>query len=55
MKGSLMVLNRNLFFLIAAAVCFIVALLLSLSVFKGSNEAAWAFGGALAFVLAHIP
>lgn len=50
-----MTVSRHLFFLLAAVVCFIVALLLSLAVFTGSNEAAWAIGGLLAFALAHLP
>lgn len=37
---------------VASAICFTIALLLSLAVFTGSNMLAWAFGGALAFVLA---
>jgi hypothetical protein len=44
----------GLFFLIASAVCFTIALLLSLAVFTGSNMVAWAFGGALSLVLSFI-
>jgi hypothetical protein len=48
-------LNRSLFFLIAAIVCFVIALLLVLNVFSGGNEPAWLVGGLLAFALAHLP
>lgn len=50
-----MTLNRSLFFLVAAIVCFVVALLLTLSVIHGGNEPAWLVGGLLAFALAHLP
>jgi len=40
----------KLLLLVAAVVCFIVALLLATGVFSGSSEDAWAFGGALSFV-----
>lgn len=50
-----MVINRHLILIIAAIVCFLVALLLSLNVFSGGNELAWAFGGALAFVASFLP
>lgn len=50
-----MTLNRSLFFLIAAVVCFAIALLLALSVFSGGNEQAWVDGGLLAFALSFIP
>lgn len=38
--------------MLASAVCFAIALVLELRVFTGSDPIAWAFGGALAFVLA---
>ena len=50
-----MTVNRHLLFLIAAVVCFVVALLLSLSVFTGGNEDAWTIGGFLALTLSFIP
>ncbi len=50
-----MVVNRSLFFIVAAAVCFVVALLLALSVFSGGNQQAWLDGGLLALVLSFIP
>ena len=50
-----MTLNRSLLFLVAAVVCFVIALLLPLSVISGGNEDAWVVGGLLAFTLAHLP
>ena len=50
-----MTLNRHLVFLIAAAVCFVVALLLALGVIHGSNEDAWELGGFLALTLSFVP
>ncbi len=50
-----MTVTRPLLFLVAAIVCFVVALLLALSVFSGGNEQAWVDGGLLAFALAHLP
>lgn len=43
-----------LIFLIASLVCFVVALLLALNVFHGSNQTAWVDGGAVALVLSFI-
>jgi len=48
-------LNRSLIFLIAAIVCFVVALLLTLAVFAGGNEHAWEVGGFLALALSFLP
>lgn len=48
-------LNRSLIFLVAAVVCFVVALLLATGVFSGSNQEAWTIGGLLSFTLAHLP
>jgi hypothetical protein len=50
-----MTLNRSLIFLIAAVVCFVVALLLALAVFSGGNQSAWVDGGLLAFALSFLP
>jgi hypothetical protein len=50
-----MTLNRTLFFLIAAIVCFVVALLLALAVFSGGNQQAWEIGGFLALALSFVP
>ena len=50
-----MTLNRSLIFLIAAIVCFVVALLLALAVFTGGNEHAWEVGGLLALALSFLP
>ena len=50
-----MTLNRRLLFLLAAIVCFVVALLLTLSVFTGGNEHAWEVGGFLALALSFLP
>ncbi len=50
-----MTVNRHLFFLVAALVCFVVALLLALAVFTGSNEQAWTLGGFVALTLSFIP
>jgi hypothetical protein len=47
--------NRSVVFVIAAVVCFVVALLLSLGVISGSNQEAWMIGGLLSFALAHLP
>lgn len=41
-------------FLVASAICFVVALLLALSVLSGGNEQAWVDGGLLSFVLAFL-
>ncbi len=50
-----MTVNRHLLLLVAAIVCFTVALLLALSVFTGGNEQAWEDGGFLALALSFIP
>lgn len=50
-----MTVNRNLLLLVAAVVCFLVALLLELSVFSGSDWRAWTLGGLLSFAAAHLP
>ncbi len=50
-----MTINRSLLFIIAAVVCFVIALLLSLSVFSGGNTQAWELGGLLALALSFIP
>lgn len=50
-----MTLNRSTVFLVAAIVCFVVALLLVLSVFSGSTEHAWEVGGFLALALSFLP
>ena len=47
--------NRSLIFLVAAVVCFVVALLLALSVFNGGNQTAWEYGGLLALTLSFLP
>lgn len=47
--------NHSLLFLVVALVCFVVALLLALSVFDGGNYPAWIAGGLIAFVAAHLP
>lgn len=49
--GVVGVVTLSRFFLVAAALCFAIALLLSLSVFSGSNEQAWVDGGLLSTVL----
>lgn len=48
-----MVFTRSLFFLVAAAVCFAIALLGAVGVLHGVAEQAWVDGGLLSFVLAH--
>ncbi len=50
-----MTVNRHLILLIAAIVCFLVALLLALGVFSGGNEPAWTAGGLLAFAASFLP
>ena len=50
-----MTLNRSLLFLVAAIVCFVIALLLTLSVFSGGNVQAWELGGLLALTLSFVP
>jgi hypothetical protein len=50
-----MTLNRSLIFLVAAVVCFVIALLLATSVINGSSQDDWLIGGLLAFALAHLP
>lgn len=47
--------TRSVFFLVAAAVCFTVALLLSTAVVHGGNTVAWAVGGLLALTLSFLP
>lgn len=47
-------MNRSFLFLVAACVCFSVALLCAVSVVH-SNGAAWADGGLLAFALSFLP
>ena len=50
-----MTINRSLFFVVAAVVCFVVALLLALAVFSGGNQQAWVDGGLLSLALSFIP
>ena len=50
-----MAVTRSLLFLIAAAVCFAIALLLALAVFSGGNQAAFVDGGLLALTISLIP
>jgi len=47
--------NRKLFLLVAAIVCFVIALLLALNVFSGGNEQAWLDGGFVAFAASFLP
>jgi hypothetical protein len=47
--------HHSLVFIVAAVVCFVVALLLALSVFSGGNETAWTVGGLLALTLSFLP
>lgn len=49
-----MALSWKLILLVASVVCFVVALLLALGAFSGGDTLAWAFGGALAFVLSFL-
>jgi len=49
-----MTVTRSLLFVLIAALCFAVALVVALGV-VGSNAEAWAFGGALAYMLAQLP
>lgn len=49
-----MTLTPRLGLLVAAVVCFAVALLLALGAFSGGNEEAWKVGGLLAVALALI-
>jgi hypothetical protein len=48
-------MNRSLFLLVAAVVCFVVALMLELGVVNGSDWHAWTLGGLVAFAAAHLP
>ena len=50
-----MAFTRQLVFLLAAIVCFAVALLLALNAFSGPSQDDWLIGGLLAFALAHLP
>jgi len=50
-----MTLNRSLLFLVAAVVCFVVALLLTLGAFSGGNTQAWEIGGFLSLALSFLP
>jgi len=47
--------NRSFLFLVAAAGCFVVAVLIAIDAFDGGNFDAWLAGGLLSFTLAHIP
>lgn len=49
-----MTASRSLLFLLAAAVCFAVALLVSLAVIQ-SNYDAWLAGGLLSYVISCLP
>lgn len=50
-----MPITRSLFLLIAAVICFVIALLLTLGEFSGGNVDAWGFGGLVAFAASFIP
>lgn len=45
--------HRSLVFLVAALLCFLVALLLATDILSGGNYAAWVSGGLASFVAAH--
>lgn len=49
-----MIVNRSLFFLIAAIVCMAIALLLVLNVVSG-DATPWEVGGFLSFFLSFVP
>lgn len=49
-----MTVTAKVFFLIAAVVCFAVALLLAVGAFSGGNEVAWQDGGLLSLALAFL-
>jgi hypothetical protein len=49
-----MTVNRHLIFIVAACVCFVVALLLAVGAFHGSNESAWGYGGLLSLALSFL-
>lgn len=40
---------------VIAAVCFVIATIIALSVINGGNFNAWVAGGLVAFALAHLP
>ncbi len=50
-----MTLNRHILFIVAAVVCFLIALLLGLNVFSGGNEQAWVDGGLLSLAASFLP
>ena len=49
-----MVVSRSLLFILAAVICFAVALLVAVGAVQ-SNFDAWTAGGLLSFALAHLP
>jgi hypothetical protein len=49
-----MVVSRSLLFILAAVICFAVALLVSLGAVQSSFDS-WVAGGLLSFALAHLP
>jgi hypothetical protein len=51
-----MVINRTFILILAACVCFAIALLIALGVsLGGSTFSDWLAGGLLSFALAHLP
>lgn len=46
--------SHTLIFLLAAALCFFVALLLATGIVTGAHFEAWVVGGFFSFTLAHI-
>ena len=50
-----MTINRSLVFIVAAIVCFTVALLMAVSVVSGGNAQAWVDGGLLSLALSFLP
>ena len=50
-----MPITRSVFLVVAAAICFTIALLLALAVISGGNQQAWEDGGLLALALSFLP
>ena len=50
-----MTLTRSTILVVAAVVCFTIALLMSLAVISGGSQQSWEIGGFLALALSFLP
>lgn len=50
-----MVINRNVMFIVAAIILFVIAFLLSAGALSGGSASTWGFAGLACFAAGHLP